>query len=650
MVLLSAAWAALAGPPAARCAQPAPKPTLKFVSLQMNVAAKTKEERIAGALRLLEKAADAEGPGVYVLPEYALSPLPDAAGPAAAQEPIPGPATQRFSEVAARRGLWVAVGMAETSPDPKRPYNAIAILGPQGQVYRYHKTHLYEPGVEGNFRETQVYSPGEALDVLDIEGWRMGVMVCFDGNFPEVPRVLALKGAQVILYPNGRNVVLQEAEVAARANNVIVLVANMVGECGLDTGLGTSRIISPVEGESVALEGQQEGWVAKEFRYDDVSRRPRPLGAPFRRVELYGVMTEGAARPPQGQVLAPHDIAAAPGWTADGAAYTAAWDRIMKLFTACQTPWACVGKDCGNWGSTYSPPACRSPQRTLKLVSVQADLGGRTKEERAASALKLLERAAEAEGDAIYVLPELTLCPLPAAAASQEPVPGPLTARFAELANRRGIWIAVGMSETSPDPKRPYNTVVVLGPHDQLFRYRKTHLADPAAGAFRQEAVFTAGDTLGMVDIKGWRVGIVAGGEVNVPEVPRVLSLNGAQVLLECSGRKTAGTESEVASASDVLIVAVANHVGDNGVVQGLGSSRVITPPQGLWAKPVWAPEGQEGWIAKSFSRDDVDRWRNLPVLGRSPTIDPRSRRLDLYGVITRDPGALQADAAAEAR
>ena len=121
-------------PSTARPAARTPQATLKLISVQMNVSATTKEERVTAALKLLEQAADAEGPGIYVLPEYAMCPLPNIAAVAANQEPVPGPITKRFGEVAAKRGLWVAVGMSETSPDPKRPYNAIAIIGPQGQL------------------------------------------------------------------------------------------------------------------------------------------------------------------------------------------------------------------------------------------------------------------------------------------------------------------------------------------------------------------------------------------------------------------------------------------------------------------------------------------------------------------------------------
>ncbi|MCX5658954.1 MAG: carbon-nitrogen hydrolase family protein, partial [Planctomycetota bacterium] len=281
------------------CRIPATK--LKFVTLQLNASGKTKEARLDAAIALLEKAADAEGPGVYLLPEYSLYPNVDASSVVANQEKIPGPMTERFAAIATKRNLWVGVGMSETSADPKKPYNAIALIGPHGQIHRYHKTHLFEPGIGGRFRETQLFTPGEALDVFDIEGWRMGIMVCFDGNFPEVPRVLALKGAQVILYSNGRNLVGAEAEVASASNAALVVVSNYVGDSGLEQAQGTSRLIVPPFGTVVAsVKGEQEGWAAKEFTYDEVTRwrnmevvgRAPVIDPRSRRPELYGVITE----------------------------------------------------------------------------------------------------------------------------------------------------------------------------------------------------------------------------------------------------------------------------------------------------------------------------------------------------------------------
>jgi 5-aminopentanamidase len=270
--------------------------SLKLVSVQTDVSAVTRGARMAGALALLDRAVATEGSGVYVLPEYALSPLPNDGDAIAAQaETVPGPMTERFSELSRRRGIWVAVGLLETAPDPRRPYNCIALLGPHGELHRYRKTHLWDAGIDP-WRECRAFTPGQSLGRFELDGWNVGIMVCADGMFPEVPRVLSLTGAELILYPNSRPAVGPEAEATALTNVVAMVVSNPLGHNGFENVGGTSRIIDPF-GRTVAVPGNREGWVAQVFRRADLrswraaacSIRPS-----LRRPDLYGPLLSGA--------------------------------------------------------------------------------------------------------------------------------------------------------------------------------------------------------------------------------------------------------------------------------------------------------------------------------------------------------------------
>ncbi|MCX5658257.1 MAG: carbon-nitrogen hydrolase family protein [Planctomycetota bacterium] len=255
-----------------------------------------------------KKAAEAEGPGVYVLPEYALTLMPkDAAAIVAQAQPVPGPMTERFSEIAKRRNLWVAAGMLETSATPGKPYNCIALLGPAGQVLRYRKTHLWDNGpASAPWRETLLFTPGEELGLFEIEGWKLGVMTCADGYFPEVPRTLALRGAEVILYPNARGAIGPEADAAAVSDIVAVVVSNPIGHGGDGQRDGTSRIIIPPWGKTVAVapgaKGEAvEGWIAQVFRHAEMvswKAEACSIRPALRRPELYGPLVEGAKPSP----------------------------------------------------------------------------------------------------------------------------------------------------------------------------------------------------------------------------------------------------------------------------------------------------------------------------------------------------------------
>jgi len=272
-----------------------PKPELKLVAVQMDVSATTREERVEAALKLLERAAKKEGPGVYVLPEYAVTLMPkDAAAIVAQAEPVPGPITERFQKVAQKRGIWVAVGMLERSADANRPYNTIAIIGPRGELHRYRKTHLWDTGNEP-WRETKLFTPGEELGLFEIEGWKVGVMTCADGFFPEVPRTLSLRGAEVILYPNARGPIGPEADAIALTDIVAVVVSNPVGHGGDGERGGTSRIVIPPWAKTVRTKSKGEGWVAHTFRHADIVNwraEACSIRAEMRRPELYGPLTE----------------------------------------------------------------------------------------------------------------------------------------------------------------------------------------------------------------------------------------------------------------------------------------------------------------------------------------------------------------------
>jgi predicted amidohydrolase len=116
------------------------------------------------------------------------------------------------------------------------------LVGPQGYVGRYRKLHLF-------MNEKDFFQPGNAgLPVFDIGLCKVGMLVCFDWLFPEVWRILALKGADVICHPS--NLVLprlaqQAVPIHALVNRVYVVTANRIGSEGKLTFTGMSTIADP---------------------------------------------------------------------------------------------------------------------------------------------------------------------------------------------------------------------------------------------------------------------------------------------------------------------------------------------------------------------------------------------------------------------
>ena len=144
---------------------------------------------------------------------------------------IPGPTTERVSEVARRHDMHVVFGTYERIGD--RLYNTAVLLNREGDIVgKYHKVQL--PDVE-----RWSVTPGDSFPVFETEFGTVGMMICYDINFPEPARCLALNGAELLFHPtmgydmpgqcegNG----LMRVRMRAIDNFVPVVVAT----CGRDT-------------------------------------------------------------------------------------------------------------------------------------------------------------------------------------------------------------------------------------------------------------------------------------------------------------------------------------------------------------------------------------------------------------------------------
>jgi N-carbamoylputrescine amidase len=170
-------------------------PELVVASVQMEPHVGDTAANVARSVQLIEQAA-ARGAAIVVLPELANSGYVFAsrAEAFALAEPVPhGPSTQAWAEVARRCNVHVVAGIAEREDD--RLYNAAAVLGPRGWLGTYRKLHLW--GDEHLF-----FEPGnKGLPVFHTELGRLGVLICYDGWFPETYRLLAMQGVDIVCMP-----------------------------------------------------------------------------------------------------------------------------------------------------------------------------------------------------------------------------------------------------------------------------------------------------------------------------------------------------------------------------------------------------------------------------------------------------------------
>ncbi len=191
----------------------------------------------------------AEGVDLLVLPELCNSGynFESAEQARATSEEIGKSAYLQYLESLAQRfSCHVVSGFNER--EENRLYNSSVLVGPQGYVGRYRKLHLF-------MNEKDFFHAGnEGLPVFDIGLCRVGMLICFDWIFPEVWRILALKGADVICHPS--NLVLpglaqRAIPVHALINRVYVVTANRIGQERDLSFTGMSTVVNP-KGEVIS--------------------------------------------------------------------------------------------------------------------------------------------------------------------------------------------------------------------------------------------------------------------------------------------------------------------------------------------------------------------------------------------------------------
>jgi predicted amidohydrolase len=214
---------------------------------------------LAACVARLEQGA-AAGCDLLVFPECAVSGymFADAETALRCAEPIPGPSTEALAAACARTGVHCVIGLLER--DGARLRNTAVLIGPDGLVGSYRKTHIACVGVDC------FTVPGDdPYEVLDTPIGRIGIQICYDWRFPEISRVLALQGADVIAHPtNSPSPAREVAEFLTRAraaeNAVFFLTANRCGTEGDCTFFGWSQIVDPL-GRRIAEAGEEEALV-----------------------------------------------------------------------------------------------------------------------------------------------------------------------------------------------------------------------------------------------------------------------------------------------------------------------------------------------------------------------------------------------------
>ncbi len=190
---------------------------------------------------------------------------------------------QRLGKLAREYKTHVIFGMPERDANnPSVLYNSQIFLDDKGELIgQYHKVHLFDS-------EKKIFTPGDTFKVFDTAIGKIGLFVCYDAFFPEAARILAIKGANLLVnstnwespYSYDMDMVM-----SARAleNTVYLACCNRIGTDTTLSFFGHSRILNPLGQVISGIEGEKEDFVYASLDYDRIEKM---------RTEYYTMLTE----------------------------------------------------------------------------------------------------------------------------------------------------------------------------------------------------------------------------------------------------------------------------------------------------------------------------------------------------------------------
>ncbi|WP_069807992.1 carbon-nitrogen hydrolase family protein [Vulcanisaeta thermophila] len=197
-------------------------------------------------------------------------------------EPIDGKTIGRLVREASKRNCHVITGFAERDPETHVLYNSAVAVGPEGVLAVYRKRHLPSYGV---FDEYRYFGIGKGdIPVININGHRVGIAICYDAFYPEVSRVMMLRGAEVHVYisaaPDMSRLHFETFMIARALENVAYTVyVNTVGQYDGLGFFGGSHVVNPLGSVLVKAKYYEEDVKTVEIDPSDIVnyRSHRPI-------------------------------------------------------------------------------------------------------------------------------------------------------------------------------------------------------------------------------------------------------------------------------------------------------------------------------------------------------------------------------------
>lgn len=238
------------------------------IAIAQTASSTVKKDNLQRAIESI-KEAKAKGADTIAFPEFLMAfspPSQTAAELTAVAESLDGPFVQSLRAAAEAAGIGVVVTIYETAPVTDRVYDSAVWIDAAGTIVSvYRKLHLYDAF---GFKESDKFQPGDDIaPLVSVGGSRCGMMICYDLRFPEMARMLALQGADLLLAPSGwvagdLKVEHWQTMIKARAleNGCYVVAPDQVG----NVYIGRSMAVDPL-GRTLVDMGETEGLAVVEM-------------------------------------------------------------------------------------------------------------------------------------------------------------------------------------------------------------------------------------------------------------------------------------------------------------------------------------------------------------------------------------------------
>lgn len=241
----------------------------------------TIKANIEHAVGYVERCVEDTGAELVVLPESVTTGFTPGCSPEELWDlltGLPGAPAEPFQETAGRLGVHLVWGTYERGEQRGVVYNSAVLAGPDGGILGvYRKTHPFctELRSRGGW-----VTPGDDVCVVETDLGRIGLIICFDGDYPELSRISAVRGAEVIVRPSAllRSADLWELTNRARAydNHVFVVGANCTGSDPAGVlYFGNSMIVTPIA-DVVARAATHECWISARLDPQEALRSLTP--------------------------------------------------------------------------------------------------------------------------------------------------------------------------------------------------------------------------------------------------------------------------------------------------------------------------------------------------------------------------------------